>query len=177
MNQPADLETAIADYLAREFGEHGPSRIRAADLRALGERVIDGVPMRVWAFPTSRGEMWATVEPMGESYSIGMTHPRPSSDSCPRYHLRLETEGDGAPRTLALEPLDIGLYGTASDVDFHAPDGQALLLSAEVALVDGGEELSLAILAEDEVVLGVRARLPCAIAWSGCLIHVGCGDG
>jgi hypothetical protein len=176
VNQPDGLETQIADYLAREFGEHGPGRIRAADLRALGERVVDGVPMRVWAFPTSRGEMWATVEPMGDSFSIGMTHPRPSPDSRQRYHLRLETEGDDASRTLALEPLDTGLYGTASDVAFHAPDGQALLLSAEVALIDGGEELYLAILAEDEVVLGVRARLPCVIAWSGCLIHVACGD-
>jgi hypothetical protein len=176
MPLPADLETAIADYLAREFGEHGPGRISAADLRALGERVIDGGPMRVWAFPTSRGDLWATVEPMGDSYCIGMTHPRASSDGHQRYHLRLETEGDEGPRTLALEPLDIGLYGTASDVGFVAPDGRTRLLSAEVGLVDGGAELSLAILAKDEVVLGVRARLPCVIAWSGCLIEVACGD-
>ena len=41
MKQPANLETQIADYLAREFGEHEPGRIRAADLRALGERVVE----------------------------------------------------------------------------------------------------------------------------------------
>lgn len=176
MQLPGDIETQIADYLACEFGEEGPGRIRAADLRALGERMIDGVPMQVWAFPTSGGEMWATVEPIGDSYCIGMTHPPATPDAQHRYHLRLEMEGDEAPRTIALGPLDVGLYGTASDLGFVAPDGQALRLSAEVAPADGFPELSLAILAEDELVLGVRARLPCVISWSGCLIHVGSGD-
>ncbi|MCU0841463.1 MAG: hypothetical protein MUC79_07065 [Thiobacillaceae bacterium] len=173
MDLPDDIENKIADYLAREFGEHGAGRIRAADLRPLGERVIDGVPMRVWSFPSINGEMWATVQPLGESYCIGMTSPPRAEAGGERYRLRIETEGRGSPLSVDLEPLDAGLYGTVSDVGFTAPNGQSFLISAEVARVDGVDDLTLSILADDEVVLGIRARPPCVIAWSGCLVRVG----
>lgn len=117
--------------------------------------------------------MWATVEPTGESYSIGITNPpRPEAGGA-RYRLRIETEGMASPQIVGLQPLDAGLYGTASDLGFTAPDGQSLLIGAEAALVDGLEDLTPSLLAEDEVVLGIRARLPGVIAWPGCLVRVG----
>lgn len=175
MDLPDDIESEIASYLARELGERGPGRIRAADLRALGERIVDGVPMQVWAFPSIDGEGWATVEPMGDSYCIGLTRP-PRGAPAGGYRLRAETEGGKPPLTLSLDPLDSGLYGTSSDVRFTTAGGQVLMLGAEVALVDGSEELSLSILAEDEVVLAVRACLPCVVMWAGCVIRVSRDD-
>ena len=80
VNLPDDIAVQIAEYLAREFAEHGAGRISAADLQPLGERVIDEAPMQVWSFPTTHGPLWATVGQEGDSCCIGMMKPPPAPE-------------------------------------------------------------------------------------------------
>lgn len=79
MNLPKDIETQIVGYLNLEFGEapEDSESLKESELRYEGEFMLDGTPTHFWWFPCTSEQCWATVEPMDESYCIGMTTESP----------------------------------------------------------------------------------------------------
>ncbi len=79
MNLPQDIEAQIINYLHLEFGEDAddPNSLKESQLRYEGEFLYDGVPTHFWWFPCTTEQCWATVEPMEESYCVGMTTDSP----------------------------------------------------------------------------------------------------
>lgn len=166
MKLPEHIEQDIVDYLRREFGEVGTGAIGIADLTPLGIRRVAGVALHVWQFPTSTGPMWATVEPDGDSYCIGLSMPADAPEETRpvlRVHCGLAT------RETPLAELDAGLYGAEAEL---APPGRSpVMLSVEV-MTQGRPAVVLAILDGDDSLLDLRAGLPFTLVWADCHIDV-----
>ena len=72
---PDDIEKQILDYLHLEYGEDpGDSgSLELADIKYVGEKLVEGVVQHCWSYPSLKDDMWATVQLYEDgTYCIGM---------------------------------------------------------------------------------------------------------
>ena len=79
---PPDVQEEIIDYLHRELGESGddPEAIRAQDVQYAGEHEIGERFIHFWHFPWGQDRAWVTVEPMDDSYCLGLSSRDPKAE-------------------------------------------------------------------------------------------------
>lgn len=71
----------IVAYLHLEYGEtpYAHGALKAADLKYVGQYMLDGWPTHFWWYPTNQEPCWATVFLMDDVPCIGMTTTSPDT--------------------------------------------------------------------------------------------------
>lgn len=109
MDLPVGIEQEILEYLHLEYGEdaNDPSSLKLEDIQYDGLFDVAGTPTHYFKYGERK---WATIEPFGDSYVIGMTTRTPAPitkkdlykslrisfpDGTPSFYIDLESRGNG----------------------------------------------------------------------------------
>lgn len=137
MELPDNIETEILEYLHLEYGEdpNDPSSLKLDEITYDGLYDVSGVPVHYFKYASRSGRSWATVEPFGDSYVIGMTtnSPKPLKKSQIYNHLEIENPESSFSESLELESWGDGCYGFSDYKEIKLPNGSSFKLLAEVS--------------------------------------------
>ena len=115
MELPQDIENKILEYLHLEYGEdpNSDNSLKLEDITYEKEYEIEGVLVHYFNYKSRSGRTWATVEPFGDSYCIGMTSksPKPVSKTEIYNSVYIESLESDHEITLDLESWGDGCFG------------------------------------------------------------------
>jgi hypothetical protein len=111
MNIPENIKQEILDYLHIEFGEdaNDPSSLKIDNIKLDGIYEVQGKPTYYYKFSH---DTWATVEPFGDSYMIGMTtfSPKPIFKKDLYKELHIQSSDGSYVESIELENMGDGFY-------------------------------------------------------------------
>ena len=136
MELPVDIKDRILEYLHLEYGEdsNDPNALTLEQISYEGEYEIHGVNVHYFKYESSSGRNWATVEPYGDSYAIGMTSKSPTPVRKREIYrsIRIENTEDGEIVNLDLEDRGGGCYGFSNFKEIAFRNGKTFQLLTEV---------------------------------------------
>jgi hypothetical protein len=153
MELPENIEKEILDYLHLEYGEDPkhPSSLKLDEIKYDGLYEVSGVPIHYFKYASRSGRNWATVEPYGDSYLIGMTasSPKPLSKTQIYNQLNVESLDNNYTETFELESWGEGCYGFSDYREIELPNGSTFKLLAEVSSYSVPVGVTLSIIEGD----------------------------
>ena len=115
MELPLDIEKQILEYLHLEYGEDpgASDSLNIEDISYEGEFEINGISTHYFKYASSTGRTWATVEPFGDSYCLGMTSstPKPITKSEIYKEIHVKSLETNDKLKLELESWGEGCFG------------------------------------------------------------------
>lgn len=180
MGLPAGIEQEILEYLHLEYGEEpdAPSSLKPGEITYDGLYDMAGKPTHYFKYGERK---WATVEPFGDSYVIGMTTrpPYPITKKNLYKSLRISFPDDTPPITIELESRGHGNYGFSRYRDVTLPDGTTIAILVEVSSHYAPAAVTLAI-EEGENDIYIRGSLGLTMSYrtrNGSTIYLTVGTG
>ncbi len=153
MELPENIEKEVLEYLHLEYGEDSkdPSSLKLDEITHDGIYEVSGVPVHYFKYASSSGRNWATVEPYGDSYVIGMTTSLPTPLSKAQIYNRLNVESldNNYTESFELEYWGDGCYGFSDYREIKLPNGSAFKLLAEVSSHSAPVGVTLSIIEGD----------------------------
>lgn len=148
MDIPEGIKKEIVSYVRLEFGEDSsdPDALQESDLKYEGEFIINGVPTHYWRCgDTSR--TWATVEPFGDSYCLGMTSssPKPVFKKNLYSHLEVEEVPGKVSERIELQSFGDRAVGLPSYKEVCLSDGEVVEVLAEAHLENSPVSVTVSI--------------------------------
>ena len=157
MELPQNIRKEILDYLHLEYGESsgGTGALAIDDIEYEGLFEIGGIRTHYFRYKTTRGHEWATVEPYGDSYCLGITSntPKPVQKTKIYDHVIIEQIDFDEILILELENWGSGCFGLSDFIQLKLPSGVDIRLLVEVSahttptavrvdIIDGAQEIS-----------------------------------
>src|SRR5438132_786398 len=79
---PPEINEEIIEYLHRELGESidDSESLNVQDLQYAGEYEMNHMLIHFWHFPWGKDRAWVIVEPMADSYCLGLSSRDPEAE-------------------------------------------------------------------------------------------------
>lgn len=149
MDLPDGIEKEVLDYLHLEYSEdaNDPSSLKLEEISYDGVYDVSGVPTHYFKYASSSGLNWATVQPYGGSYLIGMTSSSPKPISKTRIYrfVRIESADGRFEQKIKLESWGSGCYGFSNYKSIDMDNDTTLKLLVEVSSHSNPTGVTLAI--------------------------------
>lgn len=137
MELPDGIEKEILEYLHLEYGEdpNDSSSLKLDEISYDGLYEVAGVQTHYFKYVSSSGLNWATVQPYGDSYLIGMTssNPKPISKNRIYRSVRVESSDGRFDQKIKLESWGNGCYGFSNYKNLTINEDTTLKLLVEVS--------------------------------------------
>ena len=168
MDIPQGIEKEIVSYIRLECGEKDsdPNALQESDLVYEGEFEIEGIPTHYWRCG-SESRTWATVEPFGDSYCLGMTSssPIPVKKSNLYRFLKLEDLSGGVSESIPLEAFGEGAMGLPNYQEITLGKGETIAVLAEAQTYSAPPAVTISIRERQREVY-IRASIGVALSYS-----------
>ncbi len=168
MELPADIQKQILDYLHLEYGEDAsdPSSLKLSEISYDGLHEINGVPTHFFKYESRSGRNWATVEPHGDSYLIGMTSRSPTPLTKKELYKTVHVESSEYEfsKRYELEEWGGGCYGFSDYREIQLPGKRQFKLLVEVTAHSFPTGVTVSII-EGDIDIYVRGSVGLAISY------------
>jgi len=147
---PSDIKNQILEYLHLEYGEDpdNETSLGLEDIGYEGEFEIKGKLIHYFNYKSSSGRTWATVEPYGDSYCIGMTNssPKPVTKKEIYGSVHVESLESDHEATIALESWGNGCFGLSDYKQISLTEKISFKLLVEVSSYSTPESVTVSII-------------------------------
>ena len=168
MELPSDIKKRILDYLHLEYGEDpaSTSSLKLEDIEYDGLYEIAGTPIHYFRYAPEGKRRWATVEPYGDSYIIGMTSKTPTPVSKKQIYnqLTIQSLDDEYSESISLEDWGNGCFGLPDYKKVNLPNGSELLVLAEAQIENSPPSVTIGI-QEGDNELYIRGSLGLSMSY------------
>jgi len=169
MELPDGIEKEILEYLHLEYGEDpsDDASLKLEDIVYEGLYDVSGIPTHYWRYAPEGKRRWATVEPFGDSYAIGMTTNTPTPIVKGDLYKTVEIEAiddSGFSQSLPLESWGEGSYGFSDYKEISIPGGEKLQILAEAHSNSAPPSVTLSI-KEADVDIYIRGSVGLALSY------------